>query len=309
MVNSDHAYRESLFSRLLNEALILWMRFVSILPFSLIYLISDMMYFLVKYIIRYRRKVILGNLSFAFPEKSANEIKTIADKFYHHFCDLALETIKLHSMSESELDKRVKVKGMEIGNALARQGRSMITLGFHYSNWEWGSYLQTKSEHRLLMIYSTFRGNSSMERYILKSRERWGGKSVSAHKVVRAILDYLKRGELSTIWLASDQTPPANSPFWTYFLNRETPFYLGPEKIAIKTNQPIVFLYMKKTGRGKYEANLEMLFEEPSKLQHKDILLAYIKRMEEIIRETPEYYLWSHRRWKHKRPENIELTV
>ncbi|MFV0592888.1 MAG: lysophospholipid acyltransferase family protein [Draconibacterium sp.] len=309
LVKKDSRYYESFLRRVLNEILVLFLRMISLLPFSVLYLISDFMYFILRYVVKYRKKVIFENLSYAFPEKSEEEIKIIANKFYRHFCDFSLETIKLHNMNIADMEKRVKIKGIETGNAIADEGKSMITLGFHYSNWEWGSYLQAKSKHQLQMVYSPLRGNSAMEHFMLYSREKWGGQSIPIHKIARALLEYMKSKKPNTLWLASDQTPPADSPFWTYFLNREAPFFMGPEKIAIKTNQPIVFVYMKKTGRGHYEANLELLIREPAKLQHKDILLTYIKRMEEIIHETPEYYLWSHRRWKHKRPEGIELTL
>ncbi|RIJ47327.1 lipid A biosynthesis acyltransferase [Maribellus luteus] len=309
LVKKDSRYYESFLRRVLNKILVLLLKIISFLPFPVLYLISDCMYVVLRYVVRYRKKVIFENLSYAFPEKTEEEIKAITGKFYRHFCDFSLETVKLHSMTVADMEKRVKIKGLEIGNAIADEGKSMITLGFHYSNWEWGSYLQAKSKHKLLMVYSPLRGNSAMEHFILHSREKWGGESIPIHKIARALLEYMKNNIPSTLWLASDQTPPADSPFWTYFLNREAPFFIGPEKIAIKTNQPIVFVYMKKTGRGHYEANVELLIKEPGKLQHKDILLAYIRKMEEIIHEAPELYLWSHRRWKHKRPENIELTL
>ena len=130
------------------------------------------------------------------------------------------------------------------------------------------------------------------------------------HKSARTAIEYVRRGEPAVLWLAADQTPGAQfTVLGPCFLNREAPFFTGPEKIAIKTKQPIYFLHVKKLKRGHYEANFTQLFDDPSKVASKDILLTYIRKMEEVIRETPEYYLWSHRRWKHTRPEGIELTV
>ena len=308
LVKKDNRYYEGFARRAVNGFLVLFLKGIALLPFWAIYFISDLMYFFVRYIVGYRKKVIIENLKHAFPEKPEGELQEIMHKFYRHFCDFSLETIKLHYMTQQQMEKRLRINGMEFTNKLADNGISIITMGFHYNNWEWGSYLQTKSKHQSLMVYSPLRGNSAMERFISYSREKWGGKSVPIHKMVRAILEYVKEGKPSTMWLAADQTPGADSPFWTMFLNRETPFFTGPEKIAIKTNQPVVFLHIKKMGRGKYEANIEMLIEEPAKCEPKHILLTYIRKMEEIIRETPEYYLWSHRRWKHKRPDGIELT-
>jgi KDO2-lipid IV(A) lauroyltransferase len=305
----DKRFHEGIVKRIVNQLVVFLLQIISKLPFWVIYGISDFMYLLVRYVVKYRKKVIFENLSHAFPDKNEHEIKEIANKFYRHFCDFSLETVKMHSMTEKQMDKRMKLTGVDPVNTYAERGQSVMILGFHYNNWEWQSSIQSKSKHQLLIVYNPLRGNAAMERFISHSREKWGGKSVPVHKSVRAILEYVKKGEPAALWLAADQTPKASSPFWTVFLNREAPFFTGPEKIAIKTNQPIVFLYLKKTGRGKYEAVPSILIKEPATLEPKDILLTYIRKMEEIINETPEYYLWSHRRWKHSRPEGIELTL
>lgn len=309
LIKRDKRYYESVPKRMANETLVLLLKFISILPFWIIYGISDIMYVMLKYVVGYRKKVIYENLTHAFPEKSADEIKTIANKFYRHFCDFALETIKLHGMSEEQMDKRVKVVGTDLIDSFSKSGKSVIIMGFHYSNWEWASSLQTKSKHRLLMVYNPLRGNSAMERFISHSRGKWGGVSIPVQKSARALFEYIKKGEPAALWLAADQRPPANSPFWTPFLNREAPFFSGPEKLAIKTNNPVLFFYMRKVSRGKFEAVISKLFDEPAKEEPKDILLTYIRKMEEVIHETPEYYLWSHKRWIHKRPEGCELLT
>ncbi|QIA09678.1 lysophospholipid acyltransferase family protein [Draconibacterium halophilum] len=305
----DKRYYEGFFKRLLNGLVVLLLKFISVLPFWAIYGIADFFYLVVRHIIGYRKKVILDNLRHAFPEKNEQEITKIMNRYYHHFCDFSLETIKLHGMSEKQMDTRLKITGLEGIRKYAEAGRSIMLLGFHYNNWEWCSSIQTKATHRLLMIVNPIRGNLALEKFIEHSRSKWGGKSVPVHKSARTAIEYMRRSEPAVLWLAADQTPAANSPFWTNFLNREAPFFTGPEKIAIKTKQPIFFLHLKKLKRGHYEAVFSQLFEDPSKVESKDILLTYIRKMEEVIRETPEYYLWSHRRWKHTRPEGIELTV
>jgi KDO2-lipid IV(A) lauroyltransferase len=147
-----------------------------------------------------------------------------------------------------------------------------------------------------------------MEKFLLHNRQKWASKSIPVHKTARAVVEYNLKNILTGLWLAADQTPPANSKFWTIFLNRETPFFQGPEKIAANTNQPVIFQHTKKIGRGKYCIEFSLLFENPKEVEQKEILLAYVRKAEEIIRQEPEYYLWSHRRWKHTRPEGIELT-
>lgn len=308
LAKRDKRFHESQLKKLLNSTLVLFLKGISKLPFWVIYGISDVFYFFLKNVVKYRKKVILENLTYAFPEKSTEEKTQILNKFYRHFCDFALETVKLYSMSDSEMKKRLTVKGMDLTEKYTREGKSIILLGFHYNNWEWCSSIQSRWNNKLLMIVNPLRGNYAMDRFIAHSREKWGGESVPVHKSARAAIEAVRKKDPIALWLAADQTPAANSPFWTMFLNREAPFFSGPEKIAAKTNQPVFFLHLKKLRRGHYEADLSLLFEEPGKVDSKDILLTYIRRMEEIIGETPEYYLWSHRRWKHKRPEGIELT-
>lgn len=302
-------YRESFIKQILNKLLVLLLKFISILPFWAIYGIADLFYVIVRYIFGYRKKVILNNLRNSFPEKSEDEIKKIMASYYHHFCDFSLETIKMHGMSEKKLRERFKVTGMDEINKYAGQGKNIVTLGMHYNNWEWCSALQLDSVYKTLMIYNPMRGNLEFEKFLLQSREKWGGLSVPIHKSARTLIEHIQKGIPVTTWLCADQTPGENSPFWTIFLNQEAPFFQGPEKIAYKNNQPVVFLHVKKTKRGHYEAVVSVLIEEPQKIEPHEILLRYVKKMEEIIREEPAYYLWSHRRWKHKRPDGIELTV
>ena len=290
-----------------RNLVVAFLKAFSHLPFNIIYLLSDFFYLLLFYVIGYRKKVVYTNLRNSFPEKTEQEIDQIARKFYHHLCDMGLEAIKLHSISEKELDKRITVKGLEKVEEYFQQKKSIILLGMHYNNWEWSSSLQRIAHHHLLMIYNPVRDNVEMERFILDMRERFGALSVPVHKSARSAIQFDKTDRPGCLWLAADQTPFETSKFWTTFLNQETPFFSGPEKIAYKTNQPVFFHHTKKLARGKYEVNFIHLFAEPGKEKPEDILLKYIDTMEQIIQETPEYWLWSHRRWKHTRPEDIEL--
>ncbi|WP_340113483.1 lysophospholipid acyltransferase family protein [Maribellus mangrovi] len=305
----DKRYHEGPLKKALNNVLVFILNLISYLPFWVIYGISDFLYFLLKNVVKYRKKVILENLSYAFPEKSEQEKNEIADKFYKHFCDFTLETVKLYSMDEKQMDKRLKFNGNDPIFKYAEEKISIIMLGFHYNNWEWCSSVQSKWIHQVLMIVNPMRGNVALDRFIAHSREKWGGESIPVHKSARRAIEAARRKEPIALWLAADQTPAANAQFWTMFLNREAPFFTGPDKIAMKTNQPVFFMHLKKIKRGHYEANFIELFSEPKNTAPNEIMLRYVQKMEEIIHETPEYYLWSHRRWKHQRPEGIELTV
>lgn len=309
LTKKDDRYYESIWKRILNNILVGLLKLISYLPFWVIYGLSDILYLLVRHVIKYRKKVIIENLSFAFPEKSSEEILWLSGKFYRYFCDFALETIKMYSLSEKQIKKRIKFKGIEVVEECFNQGKNIIMLGMHYNNWEWNSAAQLFTRYLVLMIYNPARGNQAFEKYINHSREKWGGLCIPVHKSARSIFQFNRMGKLTGLWLAADQTAGANSQFWTIFLNREAPFFTGPEKIAQKTNQPIFFNRIRKIKRGYYEAEFMKLFENPNSVSGNDIMLGYVKKMEEIIREEPEYYLWSHRRWKHKRPDGIPLTI
>jgi Kdo2-lipid IVA lauroyltransferase/acyltransferase len=308
LVKRDKRFYESGFKRIINQILVGLLISVSWLPFWILYRFSDALYIIVRFIIKYRYKVISENLKHAFPEKTELEISQIRNKFYHHICDIIFESIKVYSMSDKEMKNRLTLKGTDKANEFFDQGRSIIALAMHHNNWEWTSFVQSKLKHLILTIYNPVRGNNAMENFLVHNRSKWGSVCVPVHKTARSAIEYNLKGQLTGLWLAADQTPPSNSKFWTLFLNRETPFFSGPEKIAASLNQPVFFQHTKKIGRGRYVIEYSVLFENPKEVEQKDILLAYIRKAEEIIRQEPEYYLWSHRRWKHKRPEGIELT-
>jgi KDO2-lipid IV(A) lauroyltransferase len=306
---TDSRFRENFIQRTLNSLLVGLLIALSYLPFWVLYRLSDVMYLFIRFIFKYRWKVITTNLRNAFPEKPASEINRIRSRFYRHFCDMFFESIKIYSISDKLIERRLLVKGTDAATDFFDKGRSVVALAMHHNNWEWTGFAQSKLKHHILNVYNPIRGNNAMENFLLHNRQKWGSTSIPVHKTARAIIEYQKKGVLTGLWLAADQTPPANSKFWTIFLNQETPFYQGPEKIAISTNQPVFFQHTKKTGRGKYEIEFILLFENPKDADPDEILMAYVKKTEEIIRSEPEYYLWSHRRWKHKRPEGIELKM
>ena len=278
------------------------------LPNWILFLLADFGYFVLFRLMKYRKNVIYTNLKNSFPEKPEEEINRIAKRYYHHLADMVVEALMFYRMTDKDIDEHLTVNGMEICEEFFKQRRGVIVLGMHYNNWEWNAALQRKSSHQLLMIYNPVRKNKNFERLILDMRERFGGMSVPVHLSARKAIEFNNSDRPGVLWLAADQTPDKNAKFWTTFLNQETPFFSGPEKIAIKTNSPIVFLHTRKLARGKYESNVSLIFENPAQETPEDILLAYVDKLEQIITNEPEYWLWSHRRWKHSRPEEIELV-
>jgi len=296
--------------RTVNQKIVVFLLIMlSYIPFWLLYLKSNLLYYLIEYVVHYRKKVVDANLANAFPEKSKEERDTIRKKYYRHFCDLSLETMKQYSIRESEMDKRMKFKNLDILEKVAEEGKGLIVLAMHYNNWEWGSYMQKKFKHPILGVYNRMRDNVPFDDFLLHARSQWGGVGVVMSSAARTAIDYKRRNVPAILWLAADQSAPPDAQFWTTFMHREAPFFAGPVKLAQKLNQPVFFQHTRKTGRGRYEIGFSLLFEEPAKVDASEILLAYVKKMEEVIREEPEFYLWSHRRWKHKRPEGTKLIV
>ena len=287
---------------------IYFLKAIGKIPFKILFIISDILYFVIFHIIGYRKKVVFKNLKNSFPEKSEKEIRIIAKKYYQHLTDLIFESIKLYNMTDKELDKHLFLTGMEKLIPYYNQGKSVIMLGMHYNNWEWCSSLQRKVKHQIYVVYNPIK-NKKLGRFLLDAREKFNSKTVDMAHTARLALSSIKKKQPTLLFLAADQSAPANAHYWTTFLHQETGFFAGPEHIAVKTNQPVFLLSCKKVKRGIYNANISELVLEPSRIKNPDdILNIYINKLENTIIEEPAYWLWSHRRWKHKRPEGTKLV-
>jgi Kdo2-lipid IVA lauroyltransferase/acyltransferase len=291
----------------LDRLVVVLCKLTARLPFWIIFGLADIFYVFLYYIVGYRRKVVHENLVRSFPEKTPEEIRMITKKFYHHLSDTGLEFIKFSMMTEKEIDDRIKIHNLDIYEEYYNQNKSIIVLGIHYNNWEWSVCIQRFIKAQFLVVYNPIRKNKALEGFILGIRERFGTKSIPVNRSVHAALEFNNAERPGALVLFADQTSPQNSQFWTTFLNQETCFFSGPMKIAIKTNQPVILHHTRKVGRGRYEVFHYKLIENPKEVKPEEILMAYIGRIEKIINDEPEYWLWSHRRWKHNRPENIEL--
>jgi len=292
---------------LLDRLVVGLCKLIARLPFWVIFGLADIFYVFVYYIIRYRTRTVHQNLINSFPEKSPKEIEKITKKFYHHLCDMGLETIKYSHMTEKEIDERLKIHNPEIFEKYYQKHQSVILLGMHHNNWEWCGSMQRFIKAQFLVVYNPVRKNKALERFILDTRERFGAKSIPVNHSIRTALEFNNSERPGVLILVNDQTPPSYAQFWTTFLNQETAFFTGPMKISVKTNQPVLLQHTRKTGRGRYEVFYHLLIEDPSIVKPEEILMTYIQKIEEVIQAEPEYWLWSHRRWKHTRPANVEL--
>jgi KDO2-lipid IV(A) lauroyltransferase len=278
------------------------LRFIALFPLPVLYFFSTFYYFLSFYLIRYRKKVVAENLTYAFPEKSGPEIQKIAKGFYQHFCDSLFESLKVLGMSNQELNKRFRFKNLEIFEEIFNSGKSIVLVSGHQGNWEWMIGIQMKIQHKFLAIYKPL-ADPNFDRILKEIREKFanGGELVAMNDIYKVLIKHRQQEIKTATWFLADQTPPKDYPFWTHFMNRETPFFTGPARIARKFDQPVVFMHIKKIRRGYYEAEFTKLVEAPKLLSEAQIAEKYIRKIEDGIREQPEFWLWSHRRWKHKK--------
>ena len=271
---------------------------LSYLPLRVLYVISDFMFLFIFYIIKYRRKVVKQNLKNSFPRKTDKELNNIERKFYHHFSDLIFEIIKLTSISEGNLRKRVIFTNPELFEKYKEV--SIVLAVSHYGNWEWGiSGISLNTEQKMMGVYKKL-NNLFFNDFMNKNRAKFGADLVEINETFRYLIK--NKNNPKIIGLLADQSPTKNdSNYWTTFLNQETSVYLGPEKISKKFNYPVLFCSMKKVKRGYYEVFIEELCTNPEKTTEGEITSLYLQKAEEKIKENPEFWLWTHRRWKHKR--------
>jgi KDO2-lipid IV(A) lauroyltransferase len=277
------------------------------IPFRLLYLFSDCTFFLVYFVIGYRKEVVFNNLRNSFPEKSPKEIAVLARKFYHYLCDILLESVKAFSMKEEDVAKRYEYENIEFLNELYRQGKSVIGVGGHYSNWEWAGIASgTQVLHKPVGFYKPL-SNKLVDDLVQKTRVR--GRSVLASIANTSAVFSKDYGEPAIFYMVADQSPSSSRlAYWMKFLNQDTAVLHGPEKYARIYNYPVVFAYPHKIKRGYYKLKFFMLVDDPSKTEQGEITQKYMSTLEQIILERPEFYLWSHRRWKLKRDLTKENT-
>jgi len=272
------------------------------LPFWALYLVSDVLYFLVFYVVGYRRKVVAKNLRNSFPEKTEKEILTLSKKYYQYLCDLTLESLKKITMSKEDALKHCKFHNPEILNRFKSENRSVILLMGHYGNWEWaGSSFTLSTDYQLYVIYKVL-SNPYFEKLMVVSRTMFGTRLIKVENTLRDML--ANKSNPATYAFIADQTPFPQGAYWTTFLNQDTPLFTGAEKLAKKLNYPVVFVNVKRVKRGYYEVFPEVLFEEPKLCKENEITEVYIRRLETEINKMPETWLWSHRRWKYTRDQD-----
>lgn len=273
---------------------------ISLLPFWLLYPVSDFFFVILYYVLGYRKKVVMENLRNSFPEKSEAELKKIGIAFYRYLCDLFLETFKTLTVSKKSMLKRciMNAEAQKLFDEYYAQNKSIILVMGHYGNWEWAGNVFDNSKHQLYVLYHQL-SHPYFNRLIIKMRLRFGTKLIEMKSTLRDMV--ANRKDITATAFIADQTPFPENAYWTNFLNQDTPVFTGTEKIAQKFNYPVIYVSIKRWRRGHYEIFAELLFDSPKETKEGEISEAHTRRLEKDIMQQPEIWLWSHRRWKYKR--------
>ena len=274
---------------------------IALLPFPLLYVVSDGLYIVLYKLFGYRTAVVRENLRKSFPEKSAEELRTIERAFYRWFCDLVVETLKTLTISPAEVKERVSVSGEDVLKRHYDAGRSVILVMGHWGNWELGgARFSQLGLHQLFVIYRPLQ-NKWFDGLVHHMRTRLGNKLYAMNDTMKGMLR--DRDKVTATAFIADQTPPPDRAYWTTFLHQETPVFFGTEKIAQKLGYPVIYVGIERVRRGHYVMRFEELVANPERTTEGELSQLHTRRLESDIRRLPAFWLWSHRRWKHKRPK------
>lgn len=275
---------------------------LSFLPLPVLYLFSYVIYFLAYYVVKYRRGVVRENLLRSFPEKSLEEIVKIEKDYYLHFADVVVETVKLMHISDEEIRHRMQFTNPEVISDFCKNGKSMIMLLGHYGNWEWIPSIYLNYEGIIGGELYRPLNNKFFDSFFLKLRSRFGTVNIPKNDALRTIVGYRRENKTFALGFIADQTPSKNNlHYWNNFLNQDTPFLNGPERIARSGGYAVAYFDVQKVARGYYTCEIITITEDAKQTAENEITDKYVELFERTIRRNPAYWLWSHRRWKHKR--------
>jgi Kdo2-lipid IVA lauroyltransferase/acyltransferase len=281
---------------------------VSLLPYPLLYGLSNLFFYIIYYGIGYRKSVVISNIDNSFPNRSAQEKKEIAKKFYRHFCDLTLESLKVFTISKKEVQERMVFNHVDVINKYFDQGRSVIIAGGHYNNWElFAVGVADAIKHEAFALYAPLT-NKFFDGKMRQTRSKYGLRMISTKLSRELFQEEQKKGTLFSTVFGIDQSPGnPNKCYWTTFLNQDTGILFGVEKFAKEYNQPVVFGRINKVKRGYYSFDFIDVTDQPQQTAYGEITEKVTRILEDDINLEPCYWLWSHKRWKHKRPTDYKV--
>lgn len=278
---------------------ILWL--ISILPFPILYLFSDFVYFLIYRVIGYRKKTVRENIALALPHLSEKERLIIEKKSYHHLCDMFLEMVKTMSISEKEINERFSYSNLDVYLDLEKKGKSIALMCAHYASYEWVLSMNNHITFKGYGIYKKI-ANPYFDKLVKNIRAKFKAYLITTKETKTTIEQNAKNGVLGVFGFASDQTPRrSDNMYWDSFLGIQTPIHVGAEMLAKRYDMNVIFLKVKKVKRGYYEASFEVLSEDIKSIPDYKLSENFMRKVEQQIYEAPEFYLWTHKRWKHKK--------
>lgn len=286
----------------------IWFWLNSLLPFWLLYRVSDFFYFFLYHVAGYRKKVVRENLKNSFPEKTQTELREIERRYYHYLADYMMESMKMMRLTKEEMLKRMKFHGIDLYLRLIEEHGGIVVAMPHYANFEWtlGMKILMKPEDVAVQVYKPLR-NKYMDKMFQNIRSRFGGYNVAKHSAVRETVRLKRDGKKMVLALIADQAPSwSDVSYWTTFLNQDTDFMNGSERFAKLLNFPMMYCDIKKTKRGYCEATFELMSDKPKETADGQLTEMFVRRVEQTILRDPAYWLWSHKRWKHKREHAAE---
>lgn len=280
---------------------LLWL--ISILPFRLLYLFSDFCYVLVYYVLGYRKKTVRANLAMALPHLSAAERLVIERKSYRHLCDMFLEMIKTMSISKKEIERRFRFVNLDVYLELEKKEKSIALMCAHYASYEWVISMNHYIHFRGYAIYKRIR-NPHFDKLVRDIRSKFKAYLITTKETKKTIEEDTKKGLFGVYGFASDQTPrPTDNLYWYHFMGIETPIHIGAELLAKRYDLNVIYLRVTKVKRGFYEGHFEVLTENVQAIPDFKLSERFMDKVEEQILEAPEFYLWTHKRWKLKKKE------
>jgi Kdo2-lipid IVA lauroyltransferase/acyltransferase len=278
---------------------ILWL--ISILPFRILYTLSDFVYLLVYYIFRYRRRTVRQNIALALPHLSKDQQLYVEKKSYQHLCDMFLEMIKTMTISDKEIKKRFVFTNLDVYKELEKNEKSVALMCAHYASYEWVISMNKHVNFQGYAIYKKV-SNKYFDKLVRDIRSRFDAILITTKDTIPTIEKNAREGRLGLYGFASDQSPKANRAFhWYTFMGIDTPIHTGAEMLAKRFDMNVIFLNVRKVKRGYYEATFETITENVKDVPNFEISEEFIRRVEKQIYSAPEYYLWTHKRWKHRR--------
>jgi KDO2-lipid IV(A) lauroyltransferase len=276
---------------------ILW--FVSVLPYTIFYFLSDVLFFITYYIVGYRKKVVFNNLKLVFPDKKDEELIDIQRKFYKHMIDMFMEMVKTMSLSKEDVKKRYDVVNIEVLKEIEKE-KSILIVCSHYANWEWNVSINNYVGGKGYAVYQKIM-NSYFDNWIKKVRARWNTTLITKEETIKTVFKNVKDNVTALYGMVSDQSPQAHrAPYWTDFMGITVPVFNGAEMMARKMDLAVVFLKVSKVKRGYYKAEFIPITTDAKHTEKNEITNQFLRLTEQQIREKPEHYLWTHRRWKHR---------